>query len=282
MLAKRLARHGLAMTGGVLATSLAQSASASVPVSVVSSTIEAASLFAAGQAAAAGAISTKVAALMEGVLKTMLMTKLKIATAVLVTVAALSGATGLIYSTQARQKAPRAETTAATPAKSRAAENILQNAGFEEGDQSPAHWSQGAEIDGVQYIWDKKKGQRGKASLCLHKTAQRYFPIAQWYQVLDRKGDKTALRVSAQVKAERVTKAIIDVIFLDEQGEGIGHHWASYIGAKEANDPPANHDWKEYTGRVEIPQTAKKIQIGLQIYGPGKVWFDEVRAEYTK
>src|SRR5260370_216146 len=52
MLAKRLARHGLAVSGGALAAVLSQStASASVPTSVVSSTIKAASLFAAGQAA---------------------------------------------------------------------------------------------------------------------------------------------------------------------------------------------------------------------------------------
>ena len=126
------------------------------------------------------------------------------------------------------------------------------------------------------------KRAKGKASLCLHKTAQRYFPIAQWYQVVDRKGDKPVLRVAAQVKAEGVTKAIVDVIFLDEKGEWIEHRWASYIGAKETKDPPVSHDWKEYTGRVEIPPTAKKIQIALQIYGPGKVWFDEVRAAYTK
>jgi RNA polymerase sigma factor (sigma-70 family) len=84
MLAKRLAKHGLAVSGGVLAGVLSQKvASAGVPISVVSSTIKAASFFAAGPTAAAGAISVKVAALTEGVLKTMRMTKLKIATAVL-------------------------------------------------------------------------------------------------------------------------------------------------------------------------------------------------------
>ncbi len=93
---------------------------------------------------------------------------------------------------------------------------------------------------------------------------------------MDRQGDHPALRVTAQVKAERVTKAIVDVIFLDEDEKWIEHHWVSYIGAKKAKDPPTNHDWKEYAGRVAIPQTAKKIQVALQIYGPGKVWFDEV------
>lgn len=282
MLAKRLARHRLGVASGTVAAVLSQSASAGVPASVVSSTIKAASLFAAGQAAATGAISAQVAVLTEGVLKTMLLSKLKIASMVLLTAAVLSGAAGLAYRTQAGEKAPVAETTAAAPVKAVNAENILQNGGFEEGEDAPAHWSQGAAIDGVQYIWDKKVGQRGKASLCLHKTAQRYFPIAQWYQIVDRKGDKPALRVTAQVKAEGVTKAIIDAIFLDTDGEWIEHHWVSYIGAKKANDPPVSHDWKEYSGRVEIPKTAKKIQIALQIYGPGKVWFDEVRAEYTK
>ena len=84
MLAKRLARHGLAVSGAALAGLLAQQAvSASAPTSVVFSTIKAASLITAGQGAATGAISVKVAALTEGVLKTMLLTKLKIATVVL-------------------------------------------------------------------------------------------------------------------------------------------------------------------------------------------------------
>jgi RNA polymerase sigma-70 factor (ECF subfamily) len=277
MLAKRLARHERAVTGGALAAVLSQSASAGVPASVVASTITAAGLFAAGTAAAARTISVQVVALTEGVLKTMLLTKLKIATALLLTAVALGGAAGWIYQTQAGEKASKAE---AGPAKPDAKNNILQNSGFEEGDDSPAHWSQGAEIDGVEYLWDKENGQRGKASVCLHKTAERYFPIAQWYQVVDRKGDKPSLRVSVQVKAEGVTKATIDVVFLDEQDEWIEHKWAAYIGAKEAGDPPVSHDWKEYSGRVDIPPATKKIQIALQIYGPGKVWFDEVSAEY--
>ncbi len=54
-----------------------------VPTSVVPSTISAASLLVAGPAATTGAISVKVAALTEGVMKTVFLTKLKIATAVL-------------------------------------------------------------------------------------------------------------------------------------------------------------------------------------------------------
>jgi hypothetical protein len=75
LLAKRLARHGPAVSGGALATVLAHNVAAGVPTSAVSSTLKAATLSAAGQAAA-GIVSAQVAALTEGVLKTMLLTKL--------------------------------------------------------------------------------------------------------------------------------------------------------------------------------------------------------------
>ena len=103
MLAKRLTRRGVALSGGALAAVLAQqAASAAMPTSAAVSTIKAASLFAAGKAAATGAISVKVAALTEGVMKAMLFTKLKVVSVLLV-VAALSGAAGVIYQTQASE-----------------------------------------------------------------------------------------------------------------------------------------------------------------------------------
>jgi RNA polymerase sigma factor (sigma-70 family) len=105
MLARRLARSGLAVTGGGLAVLLVQqSATAGVPPSVMSSTIQAATLFAAGQAAAPGVLSVKAVALTEGVLKAMLLSKLKIATAVLVTVVVLgAGAAALTQQVPADQ-----------------------------------------------------------------------------------------------------------------------------------------------------------------------------------
>jgi RNA polymerase sigma factor (sigma-70 family) len=108
MLAKRLARHGLAMCGGSLAAVLAQNvASAGLPSSLVCSTIKAATLFAAGQAAAAGFISAKVAALTEGVSMTMFMSKIKAVMVVLV-IAAIAGGAGLIYQAQAAES-PKAQ-----------------------------------------------------------------------------------------------------------------------------------------------------------------------------
>ena len=98
MLAKRLAQRGVTLSGGALAVVLSEKvASAGVPTSVVSSTIKAASLFAAGQTA--GVISAKVAALTEGVVRAMFLTKIKcVLTVVLVS---LPRWAGLLYQAQA-------------------------------------------------------------------------------------------------------------------------------------------------------------------------------------
>ena len=75
MLAKRLARRGVALSGGALATVLSEgAASAEVPASVMTATLK---------AAATGATSLTVTALAQGVTKAMLLTKLR-AIAVLV------------------------------------------------------------------------------------------------------------------------------------------------------------------------------------------------------
>jgi RNA polymerase sigma factor (sigma-70 family) len=92
MLSRRLARHGLAVPGTLIATVIApNAATAGVPPLLMSSTAKAASFVAVSQAAATGAISPKVAALTEGVLKAMFLTKLKIGTAVIVGVLACAG-----------------------------------------------------------------------------------------------------------------------------------------------------------------------------------------------
>jgi len=101
MLAKRLTRRGITLSGGSAAAALAGSASASAPPALVASTIEAASLLAAGKAAATGAISAKVAALTAGMAKAMFIAKIKSVLAMVLVALALAGAAGLIYQTQA-------------------------------------------------------------------------------------------------------------------------------------------------------------------------------------
>ena len=94
-LGRRLSRHGPAVSAGALAAVLAGGASAGVPVALAQSTIKGAILVATGQAAIAAVASPPVAALTEGVLKAMFLTKLKVASLFVLTVATLMAGAGL-------------------------------------------------------------------------------------------------------------------------------------------------------------------------------------------
>jgi RNA polymerase sigma factor (sigma-70 family) len=90
-LARRLTQRGLALSSGGLAAVLSQGAAlAHLPAALVGSTTRAAIRVAAGGAAAA-AVSAKVAAVTEGVLRTMFLSKLKGVAAVLCALLALGG-----------------------------------------------------------------------------------------------------------------------------------------------------------------------------------------------
>jgi RNA polymerase sigma factor (sigma-70 family) len=86
LLARRLAKHGLATSSSVIATMIAKNAAgAHVPPLLLNSTIKAACLMAAGQATSA--LSVKAVALAEGVLRAMLLNKLKTVGTMLLAVA---------------------------------------------------------------------------------------------------------------------------------------------------------------------------------------------------
>jgi len=92
-LARRLARHGLTLAGGALATTLVQQvAAAGMSSSLVATTVKVAALAAAGESAA-GLLSAHVLALSQGVLKTMLLQKFKMIS--LIVLAALVGGVGV-------------------------------------------------------------------------------------------------------------------------------------------------------------------------------------------
>jgi hypothetical protein len=108
LLAERLSRRGVALSGGALAAGLSQgAASAQVAAPLVVATARAAVWAAAGHLAA---VATPVAVLTKGVLRAMFLTKLKIVVGVVLAVAAL-GAGGLAYRPEgaAAQTPPQAE-----------------------------------------------------------------------------------------------------------------------------------------------------------------------------
>jgi RNA polymerase sigma factor (sigma-70 family) len=106
LLRARLVKRGLTLSTAALAAFLTQHAAqaAAVPATLASNTIKAALLVAAGNTLAA-TVSTQAAALTEGVLQAMFLTKLKIATAVVLALAVVGMGGGMFtYNTWAKEK----------------------------------------------------------------------------------------------------------------------------------------------------------------------------------
>jgi RNA polymerase sigma factor (sigma-70 family) len=94
LLARKLVRHGMIFSSAALAVTLAATPTAAcVPPLLFMKTVQAVAGYAASELAA-GVVSAKVAALMEGVLKTMFLNKLKLATAMLLAVTMIGTAVG--------------------------------------------------------------------------------------------------------------------------------------------------------------------------------------------
>jgi RNA polymerase sigma factor (sigma-70 family) len=91
----RLLRRGLTLAAALAVAEVAKGAGC-IPAATASVVMEAASRLAAGHAAAAGLIPMRVAALTEGVLKAMFMSKLKIVAAVVVALGLAGSAAGLV------------------------------------------------------------------------------------------------------------------------------------------------------------------------------------------
>jgi RNA polymerase sigma factor (sigma-70 family) len=90
LLARRLARHGAPATIAALPALLPRDASAWVPAPLLARTIRAGAILAAGKALTEGVVSSKVTSLAEGVLKMLLLSKLKRVTGGFLVLAALA------------------------------------------------------------------------------------------------------------------------------------------------------------------------------------------------
>jgi RNA polymerase sigma factor (sigma-70 family) len=105
MLAKRLARQGVVLSGGLLAGLLSHNAaSAQVPAPLLASAIHAATLHATGRTAS-GVISPMVLALTEGALQAMLLTKLRTALVMVLAVVALGWGGAFVWHAHADDRA---------------------------------------------------------------------------------------------------------------------------------------------------------------------------------
>jgi RNA polymerase sigma factor (sigma-70 family) len=104
MLARRLTRRGIALSAGAMAVELSQGASAAcLPKTLIFSTMQAVSALTTASTLA-GVVSAPVAALAEGVLKSMMLTKLKTTAAIFVLLAFAGIGAGLLAQSRGTTK----------------------------------------------------------------------------------------------------------------------------------------------------------------------------------
>jgi hypothetical protein len=112
----QLARRGLEWSGGVLATALAEQAIAAVPASLNATAVDAALHFATPATVAAGGIPPRAAALAQGVLCAMSLSKLKTTTLLFLLVGLLAVSFGLAAPRLFPTRADAAQPQGAAPA----------------------------------------------------------------------------------------------------------------------------------------------------------------------
>jgi RNA polymerase sigma-70 factor (ECF subfamily) len=174
-LRKRLVRRGVVLTAASLATALSeQAAFGSVTPVLADTTVKAAVLFAVGEAALAGTVSTQVIALTQGVIKAMMMSKLMNAALAVLALAVIGTGSGLLWQGLAAGSTPEDTQTAAKD----------NQKGQDKEEKEKADQPQGAAND-------KQRGQDLKPKDEKEKPAQPQAKIVaeqrakQWREKLD-------------------------------------------------------------------------------------------------
>ena len=149
--------------------------------------------------------------------------------------------------------------------------NMLSSSDLESGNgDAPASW-QFRNEHLIQWRWADGLGHDGSKGLHVSKT-EGMFPYASFVQTIACPEDDALVRVTAKVRTANVTKAVLDLVFLDAQGEWVYHIWVEPIGRSWGSE---THDWKDYVGYAYVPRGTKRIEVSLQMYGPGELWLDD-------
>jgi RNA polymerase sigma factor (sigma-70 family) len=270
MLARRLARRGVTLSAGLLAGVLSRNAaSASLRAGLAVSTGKAAMLFTAGQTAGSVAVSAKAAALTEGVLKAMLLTKLKIATAVLVAFGMLCAGTASLL-THATRAAAQSQTATPQAAANGGGAPVVNAKPVKDNDSEDkpawreiltmkhehainalacsADWSAAGDEGGKLFAWDTKTGKNRTP------INSGWAPCWPCYS-----------RISLRVRtyAKRVTGQLAMLLPVNEiGGRCMGHcqapsctarqgeaRWDACSGHPEVGGEAADMAWEDHANR---------------------------------
>jgi len=156
-----------------------------------------------------------------------------------------------------------------------AASNLLQNAGFESGQDQPDGWrtfspSPRSAQGSRGYLWDERKSHSGRHSVCVQS---RVGGLGMWQQVVEVEPGRV-YQFSGYLAFERVSprsRCGLQLVFRDANGRVLQFvNLPAHTGTREfALDFPAQL-------KVRAPAGAAQAEVNLLLAGVGKVWFDDL------
>lgn len=162
-------------------------------------------------------------------------------------------------------------------ANEKSANNLVKNSDFERGLQ---HWKELMPASRADVRMEIVDGGRAGKAISFTKSTSRFFPFSLYDQRLpDPPSTAKKIHFSAWIKAENVAKATLP-LFLDTGPDTGDIKWGAFVGELNEGDSPVTHDWKKYESTFDLPSNLVDVRVGLEMYGPGKVWIDDVEVTY--
>lgn len=155
-------------------------------------------------------------------------------------------------------------------------ENILQNSGFEEGENSePLYWNQAiVPAENLTMSWDSEIKYNGGRSVSINNSHIYNETVCNnWAQTIKKIPFGRELELSGWVKTINASAVVMMIHCRDKNQNTIA------FGTTETAQPiNGTTDWQRYTASVSAPSETTSIVVQLALCGgTGQVWFDDVK-----
>jgi hypothetical protein len=274
ILRDRLTRRGMALPAVLAGSALAPSTTtaSAVPAALTASTIKAALQVAASQSLAVGGVSAAISHLTQGVLKTMTLTKLTIASSCVLAAGIASTGVGWVAMGDGPAQIQQIQEPAAQKIEDPDTNKIQVAAVRSEDNGPPEGWGGGGEGYSLTRDPDIKHG--GKSSGLIESTGQGngFGTFTQGIRADNYRGKR--LRLSAYVKSSKVMGKAGLWMRIDGKAK-------SPLGFDNMMNRPikGTTDWKKYEVVLDIPEDSKDIFFGFLMAGRGRAWVDDITLE---
>ena len=122
-------------------------------------------------------------------------------------------------------------------------------------------------LPGMTFGQDTSVVKSGKASAFIAKEGLAWGQPSMFLHQLSSAPDKGAVQLSAWLKTDNVTRAMLYLYVVTDDGKAQQYNPEVLTGT---------HDWRECSIATTLPADVQAVGVGLGMWGKGTVWFDDV------